>query len=110
MQKERLRSIVLEQIKKGEIRRPAAAEILEVSERHVNRLMKANGVRKPRGQVAAYRRKRTEAWSKKREACLKYARLALRQKMSVENAAKLAGVSKRALYRWIAEVKSTENL
>lgn len=101
------RSAVLEKIAKGTISRKLAADRLEVSERHVNRLMKASGVRRP---PSAQRQSRNEARltaQARREMRARAAKAHVARQCSIEQAALQAGCSIRTIYRWVEKMKKT---
>jgi hypothetical protein len=92
----------MRQIAAGSITRADAAARLRVSERHVNRLMRAHGVSRPAGK-AHERRVTAQAH---REAKERAARGALQGVHSLENAAMQAGCSLRTMYRWVKKLKN----
>lgn len=91
---------VLRAIAGGKISRAAAAAALEVGERHVNRLMAAAGVSRPRSQ--AHDRRLTAQM--RREARERAARAVLGKVQTVEFAALTAGCSPRTVRRWMAKL------
>jgi AraC-like DNA-binding protein len=101
------RSAVLEKIAKGKISRKLASDRLEISERHVNRLMKAHGIRRP---PSAHRQSRHDARltaQARRETRARAAKAHLAKQCSVEQAALQAGCSIRTIYRWAEKMMKT---
>jgi len=93
--KEQKLAFILEKIAAGALRRSDAAERLGVSERHLNRLMKAHAVTRPPSPAHA-RAEDAEIRRQVRQA----AALAVHNKeMTIESAAEAAGCSERTLYR-----------
>lgn len=101
----RLREVLLA-ISKGEIMRKAAAKRLGVSERQVNRLMRAHGVARPASD--AHERRLTARM--RREAKERAAKAVALGVHSIENAAMQAGCSVRTMFRWVVKLqKNTKN-
>lgn len=93
-------------IAEGKLSRAGAAARLRVSERHVNRLMRAQGVTRPAGK-AHERRVTAQA---RREAKERAARAVAQGVHSVENAALQAGCSTRTMYRWVQKLKKSSKI
>lgn len=91
---------ILERIANGKISRGAAAKLLEVSERHVNRLMKAAGVTRPPSAVHA----RRAAAQERRERIAKLAVGVQMGAITLDRAAARARLTPRSMYRWVAKV------
>jgi predicted HTH domain antitoxin len=97
---------VMRKIAQGRISRAEAARLLACSERHVNRLMREHGVRRPPGQSRG-RSLQAEVRRMARELA---AALFMRGGVSVERAAQRGGCSVRTIHRWVAKLKnSTKN-
>ena len=97
---------VLWRISKGEIASQEAAEELEITVRHLNRLMLANGVKRPAGK-----RKQEMALTVLRRA----ARLGATQAfvggiVTKERAAEVAGVSIRTIERLAQRLREGKDL
>lgn len=106
MQNRHLLDTILEQIASGKIARSAAAEILGISERQVNRLMNAHGIERPRGEVSALRRERHEASEERKAGLRGLAQLVVDGKLHPVIAARQGNCSVRAIYRWVSAVKN----
>ena len=96
---------VLRLISKGTLSRADAAIELGCSVRHVNRLMAAAGVRRPRGAAreareAARLRKESRQWG-----ITVWAAKAKAGLMDVSAAAARAGCSERTIYRHMRQIK-----
>lgn len=95
---------VLGRISKGRLSRSQAAVTLAVSERHVNRLMRQNKVRRPPSPVHAARAAATA-----RRLRRLHAAVAVSQgRRSLKQGANDAGVSERTLYRWLKKLKKRQ--
>jgi predicted transcriptional regulator YheO len=91
---------VLRDIRDGKITRKTAAALLGFSERHVNRLMKAQGVARPPGKRSV-----RDTAAKQRKQLLKgLAEQVLQEQRSIEQAAQLGDCSTRTMYRWVKKV------
>lgn len=95
MNKKKL-ATVLRKIAAGSLSRSTAAAELEISERHVNRIMRLYGVRRPK---SAYHARRAGAGSR-REDRARAARQVINGQFTHEQAALAAGCSVRTVYRW----------
>jgi hypothetical protein len=94
---------VLRQLGKGVLKRYEAAELLDCSERQVNRLMRQYGVTRPASPIHDAR----EASAKRRADRITVAQKVVDGKFSPEEGAKQADVSVRTLYRYMAKLKKT---
>lgn len=95
MTKEQKLAKILEKIAAGKIKRPAAAAELGVSERHLNRLMKAFNVRRPPSPV----HERAETAEVRRQVKQAAAYAVFNGEMAIEAAAQAADCSERTIYR-----------
>lgn len=95
---------VMRRIAQDAITRAAAAKRLGVSERHVNRLMRRNGVKRPARPKSSRHGERVTAQAR-RAAKERAARAALAGQCTVENAAMQAGCSPRTMYRWVKKLE-----
>lgn len=93
--KEQKLAAILEKIAAGKLRRDDAAAKLGISERHVNRLMKAHNVARPPSPAHA----RAEEAEVRRQVRQAAALAVHNREMTIESAAKAAGCSERTLYR-----------
>jgi transposase len=92
---------VMKSITEGSISRADAAERLGVSERTVNRLMRARGVERPRSPIHAERLDAAQRRALKEAA----AHAVVAGEGSHEAAAEAAGCSVRTIYRWISRLE-----
>lgn len=97
---------VLNAIGRNKITRTEAARRLgSISERHVNRLMKAAGVTRPCSSGVEWRREQQRTARLRREAKERAARAVIGGTYDVLYASRTAGCSVRTLYRWVARIK-----
>lgn len=92
---------VLNLIAQGKRTRQEAAQALDCSPRQVNRLMAAAGVTRPVPEYLKRRERAEQKWKRRTRA----AEDAIGDRISVEAAAKRAGISVRQMYRWIRRRK-----
>jgi DNA-binding NtrC family response regulator len=93
--KEQKLAAVLDNIGQGKVSRSDAAEKLDISERHLNRLMKAHAVTRPPSPAHA----RAEDVEIRRQVRQAAALAVHNREMTIESAAEAAGCSERTLYR-----------
>lgn len=98
----------MREIAAGTVTRKAAAKRLgRISERQVNRLMKAHGVRRPPSKTREARdlsREQADERRRKRQFSAESVVVGLR---TLEEAASNAGCSPRTMYRWVSLAKKT---
>jgi hypothetical protein len=87
--------------------RAGAAARLQVSERHVNRLMRKHGVARPASMTANERAQSALAVAVRRQIRWRNAERVAEGAISLELAAAKAGCSPRTMYRWLAKVKKS---
>ena len=110
--KSQLLGKVLEKISKGAVTRPEAAQELGCSERHVSRLMRSYGVRRPPSEdtLARAAGKARRAAKRDKDAMIaKRVKLLLQNKDRPERIAKDFDVSIRTIFRHAAALKTREN-
>jgi transposase len=91
----------------NKLTRREAARRLGISERHVNRLMRAKDVRRPRGEARERREEARAAAEERRSMRLDNAARAAAGRQSLAEAAVNAGCSQRTIYRWVARLRNT---
>lgn len=100
MTKEQRLEAILDKIASGEISRSAAAIKLEISNRHVNRLMRTRGVKRPPSPTHA----RAAEAEIRRQVKQAAAYAVFNGEMDVEAAAKYADCSERTIYRLLETI------
>lgn len=99
-------SKVLRAISRGELSRAGAADLIECSERQVNRLMLEHGVQRPKSEWREVAAERVRRRAVREAELLKLAKRAAGGLEDKRALAKAGGVSVRTLFRWIRRVKS----
>lgn len=100
MTKEQKLEAILDRIASGEISRSDAAAKLEISVRHVNRLMRARGVKRPESPT---HQKAAEV-EVKRQVKQAAAYAVFNGEMTIEDAAQQAECSERTIYRLLETI------
>ncbi len=96
---------VMRSIAAGMISRASAAARLEISERHVNRLMKEHGVARPPSEAAQLRAGRRLLAQARRVLRAQEVAAVLEGRRTLEQAARAGKCSVRTMYRWVAKAK-----
>jgi hypothetical protein len=90
----------LDKIREGKVSRAEAAELLEVSLRHVNQMMEAWGVQKPIGEKRVRREQADIKWSVRQKFAIDY----IAGATTIEDAAEATQLSVRQMRRWVSQL------